>query len=185
MTVATMHRDPTNGGRVPRLPAFCRTARYWHQPRSAAMYGARLTVTYWCGAHNMDARPEHFASDPPEADRCGTCEGRRLGYERADGLIFTPRDHFADPTWCPGGTDLGGHCVSCHRVKRVRFSCRGYGGPDECRHHPEGGMRFEPCPNHGWSWVARIGDWRDAIGLRCNHWRCEYNNALPRREAQT
>lgn len=140
-------REPLSGNavRVLALPEWAQgtAGAYWHVPRSAAIYdGNRLCVSVWCGVSFQ--RP-HLTDDAPADLQCGTCVGRRDGHARADGLIFSPRDHFALPTRCPGESD-GRTCMACGA--RVRYSW--WSGTS--LHRPAPGLldRFRPCPRHGW-----------------------------------
>lgn len=150
-----LRREPIGGNsvRVLVLPEWARGAKgeYWHVPRSAAIYdGDRLCVSAWCGP---SFNYPQLTDDPPADLRCGTCVGRRDGTARTDGLIFTPRDHFALPVRCPGESD-GRTCTACGG--RVRYSW--LRGTSVHRPAPELAVRCRPCPRHGWVSVQSHSD---------------------------
>jgi hypothetical protein len=135
--------------RVLELPKFARTsaATYWHIPRSAERHDGRLSVRCWCGVSFHGQKPILLTDVEPAENVCGTCSGRWEGVQGAGPLIFTPRDDFAIPTWCPStDCDDRGDCVACGHSVRVSW----FGGVG--RHRP--GEFFaelcRPCPDHGW-----------------------------------
>lgn len=169
-----LHRDPIEGARVLALPAWLGPetadtrgrARYWHQPRSAYMRSdaeverglGLFVVSLWCGQARYLETLDFFTSSPPADLRCGTCVGRATGARREGGLIYSPRDVFALPTWCPGedadhDSEL---CIACGH--RVRYHSRGYHyGPARHRPTPELERRCSPCPRHGWLHMRTTG----------------------------
>lgn len=179
-----LHRDPVPRGtvRVVRMPAWCapvEPGRYWHQPRSAFYAGdGRLVVHLWCGQSRNHVPRRALVDIPPIDQRCGTCIGRRLGYDRAEGSIFRPVDHFRPPRRCPGGDDGTGYCLSCGR--RLRYMGRGYSGPFECQHRPDLDGLFErwtPCVFHGWRDMRPIYEyrrpgWQESGRLECQAFDC-------------
>lgn len=168
----TLLREPQSfGEHVLELQAWVAGAsaeRYWHQPRSAyrRFKDGELVVTFWCGPFRRDVQ-EHDLSDeaPDEALRCGTCFGRREGFEHSGGLIFRPRDAWAIPSKCPGGDDGTGHCIGCGR--RLRYYGTYYSRESDHAPEPELTKRWEPCPWHGWQHVRP----RDGVYV-CTAWRC-------------
>lgn len=171
-----LHRDPIPAGvHVLALPPWVPPARdaaaYWHQPRSAFLRSdGRISILFWCGQCRYETLETLAATDqPPPELRCGTCVGRRAGYDRADGLIFRPHDHWALPKVCPS-TDPDPDdlrlCAACGR----RTNCaRGWNAYGLARHAPDPALadRHSPCPRHGW----REMRWRDGV-LACGSWSC-------------
>lgn len=173
-----LFRDPHEGAAVLALPGWIRPsphrrARYWHMPRSAALHSdGRITVSLWCGPSRSTITVDDFTDEPPDEYRCGTCVGRRQGFERKNGLIFTPRDHWKLPTRCPGeGTDADWrHCFACGaRVHSARYPNYGYAD-----HRPAAAFtdRYAPCPRHGWRDMRSPWPLNDM--LICGHFRCGY-----------
>lgn len=142
--------DALHAERVLELPKFVRSsiATYWHIPRSASRRADRLVVSCWCGVGFHGGRPTLLTDVEPDENICGTCIGRWEGAQAEGSTIFSPRDYFATPTWCPSTEfDEAGRCVACGRRVRVSW----YGGIG--RHRP-GDLfveRCQPCPDHGWS----------------------------------
>lgn len=177
-----LHRDPRFGGveHLLELPPWIRPKKYglyWHQPRSAVVLeDGRISIIQWCGPHRTVDSVDALTWLAPSELRCGTCIGRRLGFDRADGAIFQPRDAWSLPKWCPGegGPGWPAFCVLCGGL--VRASTSWHRG--EARHRPEPALaRWEPCPSHGWrdmrlSWPARK--------LVCGLYRCDYIAPVPR-----
>jgi hypothetical protein len=173
-----LHRDPipTGWAHVDELPAWIPPVRgtYWHQPRSAAIRDDGILVVHaWCGQSFYREPSAVIAVTPPLELKCGTCIGRRQGYAREDGAIFSPRDHWQLPRQCPGGPDDNDNCFACgYRLRWYRswFSA----GPTPHRPNPELAERFDPCPYHGWTQM------REAPGhaLACGVWRCDFVAAL-------
>lgn len=172
-----LHRDPiVSGAHVLALPAWLppstqKGATYWHQPRSASLKAdGSLTITLWCGQlRHAEAAELAMTSEPPPDLRCGTCAGRRAGYDRADGLIFTPRDHWALPAVCPSTTPAEDwrYCLACG----ARVSCaRGWNAMGLARHAPGPGLADrDPCPRHGWQRMEVHGE-----RLVCAAWQCDH-----------
>lgn len=169
---------------VPEGPRFARSGRAsrWHMIRSAVdmIYPwnpdeIRRHLYYWCGQSASDVMTADEA--PAEEPVCGTCYGRREGWERNQNLLFTPRG-LTPPKVCPGSTrgDLaasleGGEsrCLVCG------LSVRGwlFGGPYNpswglCRHAPGPGL-VEPCEFHAWRDLIAVRgvDSERAVACRC------------------
>lgn len=173
MTV-NLHRDPVQAGWAPveQLPQYVRPlapGRYWHQPRSASIGPAgELSVVYWCGQHVRATRRD-FTDSVPEELRCGTCVGRRLGFDGAEGAVFSPRDHWRLPTRCPGRTwGEDGLCLACGNKVKAKA---GPWASGMATHRPGEGLaqRWEPCPFHGWRDAYERGR-----GLSCG-WGCGWS----------
>ncbi len=179
-----LHRDPMPPGAIPvrRLPAWVRPLRgerYWHQPRSA--FRSRplrrpdrleLYVHFWCGQGRGVAETRlAFAAAPAAELRCGTCVGRRAGFDGRDGLIFRPRDAWALPRRCPGNDkDLRTHqCVACGRV--TNWARWPHSGITIHRAEPLLAVRWDPCPWHGWRDMALRSD-----RMVCTEWQCTTNH---------
>lgn len=145
--------------RITKMPAWIGPARgdgYWHIPRSASRYPDRVSVHTWCGQLLSlgEGREKRLLSETkPDDMACGTCLGRHRGFSRADGEIFSPRDHFGLPTWCPGESD-GRRCLACGH--RVRYSWR----TGTSHHRPSVALleRCTPCPSHGWRNIVSRND---------------------------
>ena len=168
-----LFRDPGEGSRITRLPAWIAPkvgGRYWHQPRSASLHGERLVVRFWCGQTIGNLKVTRLTAVPPEDLMCGTCIGRRAGYDREGGAVFRPRDHWKLPTRCPGnGWDRPDFklCNACG--DRVR-AAQGWNAWGSANHRPGPGIaeRLRPCPNHGWRDIGQAADER----FVCRSWRC-------------
>lgn len=177
LTLVQLHRDPiTEGVHVLALPMWVPPARqlgssYWHIPRSANLKAdGRVSVHFWCGPFRYYQADElNLTAVPPSELRCGTCVGRRNGYDRINGTIFRPRDHWELPSVCPSTTpdpdDLR-RCVACGRPTNAARGWTAYG---LARHAPDAALaeRFAPCPRHGW----RDMQIRDGT-LACCAWGC-------------
>lgn len=191
--VVLLHRDPLASEKyehVAELPAWIgpgRAGTYWHQPRSAHRHcpplrsDCDIVVSTWCGQALYRLEAGLYAVDePPEDLRCGTCLGRRLGYDREDGAIFQPRDHWTLPTYCPGESgDDGRNCFACGARTRIAGGYR----TTEARHRPtpELAVRFEPCPAHGWSRMQpHRMPWPSyrLTGLVCGYFGCDFEQPL-------
>lgn len=152
--------------RVLELPKYVRSLRgeYWHIPRAAVRFPDRLAVSMWCGV-GFGTRGVVLTDITPSSKVCGTCVGRFTGSELDEGLIFTPRDDFALPRWCPGdepGAD--GLCFACGA--RARFGYYGFRYIRGAhRPTPELALCCSPCPDHGWRDVQP----RDGR-IVCRHW---------------
>lgn len=179
MTVL-LHRDPTDDERVLELPAFViprSPDRYVHQPRSAVIVERPkwpelngLYVHLWCGQSRRQVKATELTDHEPGPGllSCGTCIGRRRGFDRSDGTVFRPRDIFALPARCPGGDDGTSHCLSCGRKVRYGYS---WSGGFQGSHRPEPALleRWQPCAYHGWLFMyAR----EDLQLLVCSSFRC-------------
>lgn len=177
MSLVRLHRDPiVHGSHVLALPAWLPpsghpNASYWHMPRSASLRAdGTLHVNLWCGPfRNYDAATFAATSDPPDELRCGTCVGRRAGYDRENGMIFAPRDHWALPKVCPSTTPDPADLRLCLACGRRTNAARGFNSYGLAFHAPDAALadRFSPCPRHGWErmWV------RDDT-LVCTAFRC-------------
>ncbi len=166
-----LFRDPGHGQHVTRLPAWIapRGGVYWHQPRSARLRDGSLVVDYWCG---QMARVDvsRLSEEPPEDLKCGTCLGRRAGFDRVDGAVFHPRDHWRLPSRCPGRSWEAPDfklCIACG--ERVR-AAQGWNAWGSAKHRAGPGLteRLRPCPRHGWKDIYHAGD-----GVfPCRSWQC-------------
>ena len=170
-----LFRDPGDGEHVAEMPAWIAPSvgdRYWHQPRSASTHRGKLLVRYWCG--QTASVEEWRLKDRPPADmRCGTCVGRRAGFDRSEGTVFRPRDHWSLPGRCPGVSWDAPDFKLCHACgERVQAS-RGWNSWGSARHRPGPGLaeRLKPCPNHGWRDIRGGNDGR----FHCTSWRCEWS----------
>lgn len=178
MTRVELVRLAGEGPHIVRSLPWLRPSRpdgYWHQPRSASRRpDGRLSILTWCG--QMRYEPDSMlAADAPESMRCGTCHGRRQGFDRADGLIFTPRDPWALPTRCPGEADDDDrNCVACGA--RVS-AARGWWASGIAKHRPapELAARLHPCPRHGWRDIRPTGDTFACFAWRGSAGRCDWN----------
>lgn len=174
-----LHRDPiSSGAHILRLPPWVppipsrtgATGRYWHQPRSGALRAdGHIILDLWCGQMRHLASLDHLTGVPPADLQCGTCVGRRAGYDRSGGLIFRPRDAWAPPRVCPCSTpDPADHrlCAACGRRTNA---ARGWNVYGLARHAPGEAFleRWRPCPLHGWS----RADWREGR-IVCGHFGC-------------
>lgn len=152
----TLLRDTGAGEPVLELlPWFRPTAgdRYWHMPRAARRpaYRAGLTVYFWCGQVRSSVPRSCFtATVSPRALRCGTCVGRRRGFDRNAGLIFRPRDPFGLPSRCPGRGPMS-ETRECDGCGRRCNAPRWHGNVGS--HRPEPALLdwWTPCPEHAWS----------------------------------
>ena len=119
-------------------PAYARSGRYstrWHIVRSAVDRivewrdgEIERTFTYWCGPVAHGFRTITTDEVPDGEPLCGTCYGRREGYDpdRPE-LLFTPVTH-ARPRVCPGshsgfyGGDRfnRGTCLVCAEPVKLR-----------------------------------------------------------------
>lgn len=182
MSVVQLHRDSIafGGEHVLELPAWIPPSRhplaaYWHQPRSA--YRAddgRLIVHLWCGQGRYYAAGEPVLDlAPPNELRCGTCIGRRLGYDRDQGAIFQPVDHWALPARCPSTTPDPNDLRLCFACGRPTNAARGWWSYGLAMHGPGPALadRFEPCPLHGWQ---RIETRQEPLRLVCGFFSCEH-----------
>lgn len=150
-------------------PAYVRsrTATRWHRIRSATRElrewdypNVHEVFHHWCGTTSFGSRA--ILTDEPPADeyRCGTCEGRAAGAERADMLRFDPST--ADiPTRCPGSrtdrlyADVGTsgrvfRCLVCGEPVGGRYAGGPYSGRWGLVNHAPGPGLIAPCPLHGW-----------------------------------
>jgi hypothetical protein len=155
--------------RVPRWVRPDDAEHYWHVPRSAEIPDAELQrryrrdikpvvlVHFWCGGYRWTAR-ENLTSKPFEgALLCATCDGRAKGFERENGLIFSPRSPFDTPKLCPALLANDERlCPFCGGKERFR---RSYCHYDQVQHAPGPDFaRFvQPCPRHGWKKASRRG----------------------------
>lgn len=171
-----LHRDPIMGGaHVVALPPWMLPSSrgvYWHMPRSACVYAeGRISVVLWCGQHRNVKSFDYFTEIPPTDSMCGTCIGRRQGYDRADGAIFMPDDHWALPRVCPGQGGYGwpSYCEGCGQ--RVR--ARNYPNYGEAPHSPlpELAERWVPCPRHGWRHIRTL---YESGRMVCGSFNCGY-----------
>lgn len=174
-------REPTSGWHITQLPpwiapATSKPGRYWHQPRSASWYGNRLQVHFWCG-QSTGVEQHRLRGEPPEDLKCGTCIGRRMGYDGTDGAVFTPRDWWKLPSRCPGVTweppDFK-LCLACG--ERVQ-AARGWNAWGSACHRPGPGLaeRVQVCPQHGWR------DMRErSNGYACLVWQCGWYSGVSR-----
>ena len=172
-----LHRDPiarADASAVLALPPWLKPdpgswGAYWHQPRSASFDGTVLSVTLWCGQHRFVHYEGLFADEAPPERACGTCAGRREGYDRERGRVFSPRDHFGQPPrLCPVLELEPGQCV-CGR--RLRMS---WGYSTSYSRHPTGPAlvkRAKPCPRHGWSRIQTRGRY-PAEAIVCGDFQC-------------
>lgn len=161
-TALLLHRDSMPPGMLPviELPAWVRPAagRYWHMPRSAFRkpHGRWISVHFWCGQIRRVAnRRGTWSAEPAEEYRCGTCVGRRAGFDQVDGLIFRPRDPWALPPRCPGrdwDDPKTRQCMACGRVTNWSHSTPAGSGLGIAQHRPEPELatRWAPCRWHGW-----------------------------------
>jgi hypothetical protein len=127
---------------------------YWHIPRSAELVDGVARVRFWCGGSRWVAMERFHAEPFPDALRCGTCEGRAAGYERRDGLIFSPRSPFDAPKFCPAFLSPDEkRCPFCGSKGRwVRNYCH----YDQAQHRCGDGIASAtPCPRHGWKFTRR------------------------------
>lgn len=147
-------------------PAYARSGNRstrWHLIRSAEDHIFEggdgeiwRTMTFWCGPMSRNVIT---ADEPPENEPvCGTCFGRREGWQRNHGLLFTPHGIEA-PKVCPASrhmalaVDVGDgyyRCLACGcTVRGWTFGspyCPDYG----LRTHAPGSGLVEPCPWHAW-----------------------------------
>lgn len=164
------------------------TARMYHRPRSANLYGTRLCVLAWCG--NSLQQPDLHYTAPSGKRLCGGCEGRAVGagWPASEQVItgrdvdpwpraqFTPRPYFEVPKWCPGAKlDLYlpdpsnwriGRCLVCKATVRLRAQGTYLNpkfGPE--RHEP---FDMVPaCRLHGWLRLVILGTDPPTVGCRC------------------
>ena len=152
-------------------PAYARSGNRstrWHLIRSAedyiSPYSGELhrSLTYWCG--QFASRDALTMDEPPQNEPvCGTCFGRREGWQRNHGLLFTPHG-ITPPKVCPGSrhmylaVDAGDgyyRCLACGcTVRGWSFGsryCPDYG----LRTHAPGSDLVEPCPWHAWRDLVR------------------------------
>lgn len=174
-----LFRDPGQGEHVSQMPPWVlprSNGRYWHRPRSASVHGdGRLYVRFWCGqAGTVDLH--RLTHEVPEDLKCGTCVGRRAGWDRADGTVFRPRDHWALPSRCPGNSWEPPKYRTCFACGRPVQAARGWNAWGSASHRPDPDLadRFEPCPQHGWREMYE----RDGA-LVCNAWRCDWVSPRP------
>lgn len=114
-------------------------------------------VTYWCG--RSTSRGVMTADAVPDSEpTCGTCYGRREGWLRNHGLLFTPYDQ-VPPKVCPasGWLDLavsieGNYyrCLACGATVRGWWFGGAYGGRSGLTRHSPGPDLVEPCQFHAW-----------------------------------
>lgn len=180
MNLVSLHHDQLHdGARILRLPPWVPPqgyGLYWHQPRSGEVRASgRVVLALWCGqVRYLDAAALTLTDDAPEDLRCGTCVGRRLGYDREGGAIFQPRDHFVLPRRCPS-TDPDPLdyrlCVACGRRTNA---ARGWNSYGLAAHAPDPGLAdlHSPCPRHGWSSLCVV--WNRPTTLQCSKFRCSY-----------
>jgi hypothetical protein len=113
-------------------------------------------VAFWCGQFG---RTEFVYADvvPDGQPTCGTCYGRREGWMREQGLLFTPHEA-KRPSVCPGSRrddlyedvfDGWYRCLVCGET--VRGWCFGsrYNPSWGLRTHPPGQSLVDPCEWHG------------------------------------
>lgn len=131
-----------------------RYGTYHHRPRTAHRYPAntrfgdrtdRLSVTAWCG--QLLNHPIVHDEDPVD-HICGTCEGRFLGWQREQRMIFRPEDGWALPRMCPfTEPGRGETCPVCGGQGRNRW----YGASATDHEAGPGLAAWAPCPHHGWT----------------------------------
>lgn len=179
MNRVALFRDPTSGWHVTHLPPWIapetsKPGRYWHQPRSASMYDGRLCVHFWCGQSSSVAQ-RRLSGTPPEAMKCGTCLGRRMGFEGEDGAVFKPRDWWALPSRCPGVTWEPPEFKVCLACGEKVQAARGWNAWGSARHRPGSALaeRVAVCPRHGWRDMHE----RDG-GFRCVSFQCGWTSAV-------
>lgn len=154
MKKIALRREEISGRRITHMPEWIGPAsprgEYWHIPRSAQNIDGRIRVDTWCG-QSFDVNTRPLSDRRPEEFACGTCIGRATGAVRDDGTIFSPRDDFSLPKWCPGESD-GWHCIACGRKSRASSW---FGGSGIASHRPDPLLaeRCQPCPRHGWRWM--------------------------------
>lgn len=173
-------------------PAYARSGRYstrWHIVRSAVDRIAEWrngeierTFTFWCGPVAHGFRTITTDEVPEGEPLCGTCYGRREGYDpdRPE-LLFTPVTH-ARPRVCPGSHSgfyadgdryNRGTCLVCAEPVKLR-ACGGrwYGGANSWGpqlHGPGPGL-IEPCEFHGWRELTKATDSNGQAVVAC---RCK------------
>lgn len=180
MNTIDLLRHPTNGDHVASLPPWIapnttKPGRYWHQPRSASMYGDRLLVHFWCGqSANVD--PCRLSDLPPEDLKCGICVGRRMGFDRENGAVFKPFDWWALPTRCPGRSwnppDFK-TCLACGAKVRAAQGINAWGS---AQHKPMPALADRGivcCPQHGWMHMHETNG-----GFACSLWRCDWSKTV-------
>lgn len=186
-----LHRDPISSGShvkalprwIPPMPSAYRPqgrATYWHQPRSAYLKSdGIMVVSLWCGPSRFVDPALLVAVEPDCEFKCGTCVGRRLGYERAHGLIFQPVDHWALPKRCPSTSpdpDDWRLCLACGRKTNAARAPFGWGLAQH-RPDPDLAVRFQPCYLHGWERMGLEFDHaarRETGRLRCSAHACSH-----------
>lgn len=135
----------------------------WHLIRSAydVLYEwaddiSRVTM-YWCG-QQRSRRLMTTETIPPGEPTCGTCYGRREGWRRNHGLLFTPH-HQTPPKVCPGSGHLSlavniegstYRCLACGSMVRGWAFESGYRARYGLRRHAPGPDLVQPCPFHAW-----------------------------------
>ena len=122
---------------------------YWHVPRSVSTEElGYVRVLFWCGAERS-MKYSRLTNREPKENRCGTCIGRVAGYERTDGMIFSPRSHFDPPRFCPAYCGDAERCYLCGA--KVRWTGGALRGWSERNHRPGDGLAaYSPCDRHGW-----------------------------------
>lgn len=182
MSPVALHRDSApwpDCEHLEALPAWIVPSplgAYWHQPRSAYRCpDGALTVHLWCGQARHRVATGHLTDTEPTEMRCGTCAGRRAGYDSTAGLVFCPQDLWQLPARCPGGLAPDKDtCLSCGARPRA---AQGWNAGGLAQHRPALAMadRWAPCPAHGWSRMGPRGG-RQGIYtyLACGHYRCSW-----------
>ena len=157
-------------------PAYVRSraATRWHRVRSSTRAlrewdypQVHEVFHHWCGTVSFGTRA--ILSDDPPADeyRCGTCEGRAAGAERAHQWRFDPSTE-EPPKRCPGSRsdvlyeDVGNlrrafTCLVCREIVGGRYAGGPYSGRWGLVSHTPGPGLVSPCPIHGWKRLVAAG----------------------------
>ena len=160
--------------------ARTRAASRWHLVRSAYDFldhhgEIRRITSYWCGA-SAGRSPVFVEEAPPGEPICGTCWGRREGFNPDNpDLLFTP--HLNPPKLCPGSTTMWvtetawnrGICLVCDEPVKLRASGGPYSSRYGAQRHAPGPRLIEGCEFHAWRelTLARGPDDKPTVACRC------------------